>query len=226
MIVFDETMKLHLKTIMYKLTYWEGSGLGVPVRLAFYLGDIDFDDVRIVNEADWPAIKAATPLGQVPILEFGNKVFTQSNALLRYVAGKANLSEGASLLDNLVIDEVCGIIDDTSAAIPRDSTFENLKVAREQWMSTKVQQNMSRVEEYIQKSDSGFISPTGISIADLKLYGFFTLIACGYFDHISTNLADRFPNITKVLTNVRNHQKLSKYFERNPGEEAQFTTSR
>ncbi len=39
-----------------------------PTRLAFHIGGVPFEDVRISHDA-WPAMKATMPLGQVPVLE-------------------------------------------------------------------------------------------------------------------------------------------------------------
>ena len=88
-------------------------GRAEKVRLAFVLGGVEFEDVR-VPPADWPALKPNTPYGQVPILEIDGAVMGQSEAMLRY-AGQLTPSlypEGK----RLEIDELLGLIADCDRA--------------------------------------------------------------------------------------------------------------
>src|SRR3954463_4414596 len=66
-----------------KLTYFDAPvSRGEECRLALHLAGIDFEDVR-VKGADWPAVKAGTPYGSVPILEMpGRPPLAHSNAIL------------------------------------------------------------------------------------------------------------------------------------------------
>lgn len=56
-------------------------------RLAFHLGGLAFDDVRVTRE-QWNALKPKCPFGQLPILEVNGKILAQSNAILRFVGKK------------------------------------------------------------------------------------------------------------------------------------------
>jgi prostaglandin-H2 D-isomerase / glutathione transferase len=73
-----------------KVTYWPFGGRADPIRLAFFIGGIDFDDNR-VPMADWPALKPTTPFGSVPTLEVDGHTYGQSNAQLRYAGKLASL---------------------------------------------------------------------------------------------------------------------------------------
>lgn len=42
---------------VYKLTYFNLTALGEPIRLILSYGDIKFEDIRI-ERADWPKLKA------------------------------------------------------------------------------------------------------------------------------------------------------------------------
>ena len=57
----------------YKLTYWEGPGRAEPVRLAFVVGGIPFEDVR-VDYQRVASMRASgeLPFSQVPALQLGD----------------------------------------------------------------------------------------------------------------------------------------------------------
>jgi hypothetical protein len=65
-----------------KLTYFNIQGAAEKVRLAFVLGAVPFDDVR-VPFPEWPALKPTTPYGQLPLLTIDDgEPMAQSDAML------------------------------------------------------------------------------------------------------------------------------------------------
>ena len=110
----------------YKLTYFDGRGLGETSRFLFKYGGIDFEDVRIKKE-EWPQWKeskcwgkrlrgfnseiAEFAFGQVPVLEHEGKQVGQSIAIARYLAKKVKLA-GNDDWENLEIDAIVDTIND------------------------------------------------------------------------------------------------------------------
>lgn len=41
----------------YKLTYFNIQGLAEPIRMLLSYGGIEFEDVRVEKDKDWPALK-------------------------------------------------------------------------------------------------------------------------------------------------------------------------
>lgn len=72
------------------LTYFDGPGRGEPIRLAFKIGNVDFEDKQI-SFGEWPAIKPTTPAGQVPMLEVDGKKYCESLAILMYACRLSTL---------------------------------------------------------------------------------------------------------------------------------------
>lgn len=88
----------------YKLIYFNGRGLGEPLRwLLAYMGE-KFEDFRFPRE-EWPSIKPTTPFGKVPVLEINGKMAAQSIALARYLGKQAGLG-GKDAWEDLQIDIV------------------------------------------------------------------------------------------------------------------------
>ena len=75
-----------------KLTYFDAPvSRGEECRLALQLAGVDFEDVR-VKMADWPAVKATTPFGAVPVFELpGRPPLAHSNAILTLIGRKHDL---------------------------------------------------------------------------------------------------------------------------------------
>ena len=79
----DQNMVNANKNITLK--YFSIPGAAEKVRLALWLGGVEFDDVR-VPPAEWPDLKCHTPYGQLPVMSInGGPYITQSNAMLQYV---------------------------------------------------------------------------------------------------------------------------------------------
>lgn len=200
----------------FKLTYWEGSGLGLHCRLAFHYAGIEFEDFRFEEDA-WDGLKAKTPLKQVPILEYDGKVMCESNAILRYVCNIGGLSNQDDK-EKFIIDEAAGLIDDVLASVPKSKDA----FAVQTWIEGKFTVLMNRLDDFIARSGSGYIAPSGISLADFKLWALLSLLACGYFTEIPKNLPLKFKNVSAAMERLRAEPKLQKFFEAHPGEESFF----
>src|SRR4051794_5468685 len=66
-----------------RLTYFDSpASRGEECRLALHIAGVDFEDNRIARDA-WPALKATTPFGSMPILDLpGHPPLAQVNAIL------------------------------------------------------------------------------------------------------------------------------------------------
>jgi len=99
----------------YKLTYFNVTGLGEPIRFLLSYLNIDFEDVRFELE-QWPSIKRTMPFRKVPVLEIDGKKLNQSMAISRYLAKKAGLA-GADEWESLLIDIAVDNFNDLRLAI-------------------------------------------------------------------------------------------------------------
>lgn len=98
----------------YKLTYFNLTALGEPIRMLFNYGGIAFEDDRFEQE-QWPEIKPKTPFGQIPILTIDGKKINQSIAIARYVAKLVKLA-GKNDFHSLEIDSMVDTINDVRAS--------------------------------------------------------------------------------------------------------------
>merc|ERR1712062_327178 len=95
-----------------KLTYFNLMGRAETTRLILAQAGVAFEDKRI-EPAEWPALKASLPMGQLPILEVDGKTIGQSMTIARFcgrrfgLAGKDEL-EGA--LADQAVDQVADFL--------------------------------------------------------------------------------------------------------------------
>ena len=67
------------------LKYFPIMGAAERVRLALWLGEIEFEDVR-VPPVNWAELKGQTPFGQLPVMSIDEGPYiAQSNAMLQYI---------------------------------------------------------------------------------------------------------------------------------------------
>jgi hypothetical protein len=75
----------------YKLTYFDfDGGRGEPIRIAFHIAGIDFEDNRL-SFREFGEMRGSIRFSSLPILEIDGVAVSQSNALSRFVGKMAGL---------------------------------------------------------------------------------------------------------------------------------------
>eukprot|EP01089_Gocevia_fonbrunei_P011683 TRINITY_DN2539_c0_g1_i1.p1 TRINITY_DN2539_c0_g1~~TRINITY_DN2539_c0_g1_i1.p1 ORF type:complete len:225 (-),score=58.98 TRINITY_DN2539_c0_g1_i1:77-724(-) len=196
----------------YKLTYFDIDGRAEYIRIAFFIGGIEFEDHRI-SHADWPNLKSSTVWGTLPILEIaGQGTLGQSGAILRYVGKLTNLYP-TNEWDAARADDVYDGIDHIMLPLGRtihEKDSEKKKQTREELVSadgdlTKWFQNL---EKKLSESKGAFAIGSELTTADLKLYVFLKWLKSGVLDHIPATFADSYPKTSAVFKAVAEHEKI------------------
>jgi len=185
-----------------KVTYFAGmEGRGEAIRLALAIGGIEFEDIGI-NHADWPTVKAATPFGTVPNLEWEGKVLGQSNAILRFVGKKAGLYP-VDDWEAAKVDELLELAEDIAGKIV--ATFgksgDEVLSARQKLSSEILPFYLARMDKII-ASNGGKFYVGKLTVADLKLTGLCRWISSGRLDHVPTDLLQAYPNVLANMAAV------------------------
>jgi glutathione S-transferase len=108
----QSTFKQHQMST-YKLYYFNGRGRAEVSRLIFAAAGHKYEDIRY-EHADWPAHKAHTPLGQMPVLEYDGVKIPQSITIARFLAKQFHLA-GKDNLDQAKVDAVVDTLNDLVA---------------------------------------------------------------------------------------------------------------
>eukprot|EP00042_Codosiga_hollandica_P031583 m.193153 g.193153 ORF g.193153 m.193153 type:complete len:213 (-) comp53680_c0_seq3:878-1516(-) len=155
-----------------KLTYFDGPGRGEAIRLAFVVGDVEFEDVRL-SGPQFSEQKAAGRFknGVVPVLEIDGVQYAQSLALLLY-AGKLAEIYPTDPTAALAVDEVLLSCDDIQTIVfgvvyQRDKATK--EAAAKAAIAGPLTAWLNRFDAALAKNSSGYFVGDSITIADLKV---------------------------------------------------------
>jgi len=175
----------------FKLTYFDvDSGRGEPVRLAFHIGGIPFEDDRL-SFSDFGAMRKATPFNSVPVLYVDGRPVTQSSAMCRYIGRLAGLYPDDPL-QALYCDEVMEATEDLTMRLV--ATFglkgDALKEAREKLVEGWLATFLRGLEGLLQRGGEYFADGR-LTVADLKVFVQVQALGTGLLDHIPTDVVER-----------------------------------
>lgn len=198
-----------------KLTYFDFSGgRAEPARLAFHIGGIPFEDHRFAS-AEFPEIRKATPLKQVPTLQVNDVVVTQSDAITRYAGKLAGLYPEDDF-QALLCDEVMGALEDVNVSIIAtfDLKGEDLKKAREGLAKETLPRYLRWLENQLEAHGGLFLADNRLTIADLKALVILRWVRSGMLDHIPTDLmAAVAPKLITYMERIGKTPVIAQYYE-------------
>lgn len=197
-----------------RLIYFDFAGSrGEECRIALHLAGVDFEDVRIPG-ADWPALKAKTPYGSMPILELtGKPPLAQSNAILVYIGRQYGLHPKDDL-EAAYHEALMSYVEDLRHAVGpsmRMADEAQKRAAREELARDYLPGWGSNVER--QLGDGRFVGGDKLHVVDLKLYMIVRWLTSGAVDHVPTTVFDHCPKLKRVFVQVGEHPGVKAWLE-------------
>jgi glutathione S-transferase len=205
------------------LKYFPIMGAAERVRLALWLGEIEFEDVRI-PPVDWPELKGQTPFGQLPIMSIeGGAYIAQSNAMLQYIGTLAPKLCPADQF--LKVQEAIGLVDDFERAFrpcvglalepekygygitPATVSFtkgssellETIKALRETFLVNEMPKYCGFFSDLIESSGGPFLCGAEPTLADCCLAPVLERYTLGYIDHVPMESLDAYSTMKLYL---------------------------
>ncbi|XP_037030116.1 glutathione S-transferase-like [Bradysia coprophila] len=183
-----------------KLTYFNSQALGEAIRLLLHYGKIEFEDIRVDYEKDWPSYpKDTLPLRLLPILEIDGIQLHQSIAICRYLAKIVGLA-GTTRLEDYEIDNVVDTVNDFRARLA-GAFYEQNTVAKEETL--KIIQNetiplfLGKLEATAQQNN-GHLALKRLTWADLYLTGMSRYL----IRLVGSDFTANYQNLRKVIENT------------------------
>ena len=200
----------------FKLIYFDfDGGRAESIRLAFHIGGIDFEDVRL----KFPEFREAQPsfrFHALPVLEIDSQPITQSNAQLRY-AGKLAGLYPTDDLQALYCDEAMGAVEDVGHAVGKTLGLQGdaLKQAREEFVQGRLATYIKGLDELLARGGGQFFADGRMTVADLKVFVETRTLAKGTLDHVPTNIVEELaPALAEHRERIANDPRVVAYYAR------------
>lgn len=197
-----------------KLTYFDfHGGRAEPTRLALHIGGIPFEDHRF-GFADFPEIRKAAPLGQVPVLTVDGLQVTQSDAITRYAGQLAGLYP-RDALQALLCDEVLQAMEDASIQIGASFglTGDALLEARKKLVEGPLPKYLGWLQTRLQAHGGTYFADQRLTIADLKVFVVLRGLMSGNLDHVPTDLVARHaPDLAAFVQRIADTPAVAAYY--------------
>lgn len=189
-----------------KVTYFDAPGRAEPVRLAFAIAGIKFEDERL-SGPEFGAMKPKLPVGSVPVLTVDGAVYAQSAAMLRYAGKRSNLYPTDDLAA-MRVDEVMDTVEEVITRVFMDSSAE----ARKKLVDEVVPRYFSRLDQIAadNKGSSWFVG-NSMTVADIKCYTFVQTLKAGVLENIPANVVDKYTHVLQVCKAVGETPKIAEW---------------
>jgi len=206
-----------------KLIYFNSKGRAETARLILAEGKIEYEDYRFPLNADndtnpsrmndaFAALEPRLTWGQVPAMEVGNTLVTQSRAIERYLAKRAGLipkcDVEAALADGVV--EACNdILNDFIKAV--FGKPEEKEAALKEFKESTVPRYAKLFSAYLESNGSGYYGKN-FSYADIVAYYQWDMIN-GF---AGGQLLENFPAIKKHVELIASRPNIKAWLESRP----------
>ena len=198
----------------YKLTYFDiDGGRAEPIRIAFDVAGIDFEDDRI-SFAEFGEMRQYTRFSSVPVLETDGAAVTQSNAIARYVGKMASLYPGDDL-QALYCDEAMDAVEDLLHHTVK--TFglqgDELKRARAALVDGWLAVYLRGLDELLVRGGGTYFADKRLTVADLKVFVQTRSLCDGVLDHVPTDIVQRTaPRLVEHKERIENDPRVVAYY--------------
>jgi len=196
-----------------RLTYFDAPvSRGEECRLALHLAGIDFEDNRISQSA-WPALKAQTPYGTLPVLELpGHPPLAQTNPILLLIGRRHGLhpsDDFEAARHEAMMQHVEELRHNVSPTIRMGDAEK--KAAREALVAGFLPAWGKAAERNL-ASAAPFFAGATIHVVDLKLHMAVRWFVGGKVDHIPATIFAAFPKLIGVHDAVREHPGVKAWY--------------
>jgi len=206
------------------LTYFKIPALGEPLRILLHLGGFDWSDEY---PTDWAKQKPLTKWGQLPIMQIdGEEQMAQTKALFRFLA-KQVVVEGATLYPEdpfaaFKVDEFIDAFEDVRTKIVPSFAIKD-QAEKEAFRKALFEPGKGDCALILAKINAhagtnGHIFGNDFSAADIWCFFFVNFFRCGFFDGLSGDVCDSYPNLMAVTTKVGNLPAIKAYYGAKKGE--------
>eukprot|EP00608_Synchroma_pusillum_P005881 CAMPEP_0198419514 /NCGR_PEP_ID=MMETSP1452-20131203/263_1 /TAXON_ID=1181717 /ORGANISM="Synchroma pusillum, Strain CCMP3072" /LENGTH=207 /DNA_ID=CAMNT_0044139645 /DNA_START=96 /DNA_END=719 /DNA_ORIENTATION=- len=197
-----------------RLTYFNIEARAEPVRLALKIGGVPFEDVRLTREAFMKRkAEGGFPTGQLPILEVGSVMLSQSHGLARYAARLAGI-EPADPLDAAKVDMVAFTVEDVYQKIApslREQDAERKAAMRADLAANTLPPLLAALEALLPEGATFFFgdSPT---LGDIWLLVLHRYLSKGVLDGVPPSILEPYTRLSANVAAMMAHPAVAAHY--------------
>ena len=184
-------------------------------RLSLFIGNVEFNDVRITSE-EFQRVKkdgkldngVKIPFHQLPCLVVDGISIAQTGGIARFCGKLANLYPQNNNLESAEIDQFIDIATDITQLISSTKVEE-----RKELVQGELPRKLSILNKSINPVND-YIVNNNISIADIAIWRLMGWLNSGNIDGITANIVKNYKNISKICKLVDNHSKINEWIKK------------
>ena len=202
-------MKITL--IYFDFPFWRAE----IARLSLYLGNIEFEDLRITSE-EFQRVKAngkldngiKIPFHQLPCLVVNQTSIAQTGGIARFCGKLSNLYPINDNLSAAKIDQFIDIATDITVLISSTKAED-----REEIFIGELSRKLTILNNSLELNNNYLVS-NNISIADIAIWGLMGWITSENIDGIPLNILKYHKNISSICLLVDKHPKINEWIKK------------
>merc|ERR1719387_40310 len=204
--------------------YWKIRGLAAPCRMMLAYGGVKYKENQyaIGESPDWfkdhkPELLKTNPLVNLPYIKHGNKVITQTNAVMMYIAKLARL--GGKADPSMVEMLLCDVYDLRNNVIDMVYWFKSVNRTvgefnknKATFIEEKVKPFMVKYEAMLTKGGKKFFCGMSPTAADFHIFEMLDQTSMMAKDFGKPSPMEGFPKVQEFYDNFKALPKLQSYF--------------
>ncbi len=192
-------------------------------RLALYIGNIDFEDVRMTWREDFDTMietgklpyGVTSPFRQIPVMEVDGQVVGQTGGIARFCGKLSGLYPKNDDMLAAQIDQILDAATDITNLVGltmREKDLNKRKLERQKLSKETLPKWLGYLETILQKNTlSEWFAGEKMSIGDLAIWRLLGWIISGKLEYVPTTLLNTFPKLTKLYKNIDSHPKVQEW---------------
>eukprot|EP00195_Chlamydomonas_chlamydogama_P016204 CAMPEP_0202896368 /NCGR_PEP_ID=MMETSP1392-20130828/5384_1 /ASSEMBLY_ACC=CAM_ASM_000868 /TAXON_ID=225041 /ORGANISM="Chlamydomonas chlamydogama, Strain SAG 11-48b" /LENGTH=217 /DNA_ID=CAMNT_0049581709 /DNA_START=122 /DNA_END=775 /DNA_ORIENTATION=- len=198
----------------YTLHYFAAPGRAEVARLIAVVGGLDWEDKHYGYD-DWPAFKAKTPFGQVPVLEVDGKMLGQSAAIERYLAKQAGLLPQGDDWAVAHAEALQGFLTDIMNDIMPTMQIKDLDArikARQDLLQGATKDKLTRLNAAVEAAGGKHVAGGKLSNVDLAIFVALSQLKSGQYDGIPKDVLSPYPALSSFQQYIAGLEPIKKHY--------------
>ena len=215
---------MNLKIYYSHKPFWRAEVL----RVSLFIGNIQFEDVRITKEEFTEVILTGKlrkaiiiPFHQLPVLEVNGQIIGQTGSLARYCGKLSNLYPKDDFLAAKVDQIIDAATDITNIVSPTvREKDEQKKIEDRRILANKLLPRWFKyLEDILNKENSQWFVSKKMTIADIAIWRLLGWLTSGMLEGIPKTIVDKYPKLKNVYHQVHAHPKVKEWMLKTYGKE-------